>query len=134
MRPVRARLLLTSVAVVLGTAGCGLVPSLGDADKGGVVVEDDGTAPASDALVAMSCGDPKDGTVTVTGVLSNAGKRAARYQVTAFADVADGQQRTGRVAVVGPVAGGGTADFSVEGVPVTGAEPQCRAQVVKLPE
>ena len=130
----RARPLLVT-ALLLGTAGCGLVP--GDLGGGG----DDGSAPRAEeaqpvpeALVRMACGEPQSGVVKVTGVLSNAGEKAARYEVTAFADVPDGAQRQARTVVVGPVAGGGTAEFTVDGVPTTVAQPECRAQVLRLPE
>ena len=128
------RPLLLAAVLALGTAGCGLVPGdLGGGDDTPVTPADQ-ASPVPEALVSMTCGAPESGVVVVHGVLSNAGSKAARYQVTAFADVADGQSRGSRVVTVGPVAGGATAEFTVEGVPTTVAQPECRAQVLKLPE
>ncbi len=131
----RVRPVLAAAVLAVVTAGCGVVPSVGDlggGDEPETVQEDEGTL-VPEALVGLTCDGAEGGSVTVSGVLSNAGKRAARYQVTAYADVADGQPRQGRVAVVGPVPGGGTADFAVEGVPAAGDAPECRVQVLKLP-
>jgi hypothetical protein len=128
------RPLLLAAAVALATSACALVPGdLGGGDDTTIERAEEAT-PVPEALVRMSCSAPQAGAVTVSGVLSNAGTKAARYQVVAYADVPDGQERQARVAVVGPVAGESTAEFSVQGVPTTVAQPQCRAQVLRLPE
>lgn len=128
------RPLLLAAAVALTTTGCALVPGdLGGGDDTTVKPVEAAT-PVPEALVRMACTAPKDGVVTISGMLGNTGTKAARFQVVAYADVPDGQERQARVVVVGPVAGESTAEFSVQGVPTTVAQPQCRAQVLRLPE
>lgn len=123
------------MVVLLALAACG-----GEAEEPEPTAEPTATAggdplpegtPAPEALSGLRCAQ-KDGKWTVSGVIANAGKEAASYQVTAYVGVRDGQPHEGRTMQLASIQPGGSIPFSLEDVTQQGDDGTCHVHVLQL--
>jgi hypothetical protein len=128
----RAIVVAAALSTVLTLTACGgkSEPESGKADKP-ETTETSTVAPASDALVRVSCvpDSQGEGVWSATGTLKNRTKRVQSYDVIVQVGPANGQESTAVVERVSKVAAGKSAEFTVTGIqPATPTGP-CHIQV-----
>lgn len=123
------RLVVTACAVLVLAAGCG---------GGGDESSDEPTASptptttaAPEALSGLQCADAGDGTLTVTGVITNSGDEPADYTVAVYVGPADGAERRATEQVLESVQPDGSTPVEITGVAPQGDPATCHVRVLR---
>lgn len=123
------RLVVITCTVLALAAGCG---------GGGDDAEDEPTAAptptttaAPEALSGLQCADAGDGTLTVTGVITNAGDEPADYTIAVYVGPADGTERPATETVLEAVQPDGSAPLEITGVSPQGDPATCHVRVLR---
>lgn len=89
--------------------------------------------PVPEALSRFRCDPDGTGTFTATGVVANSAKAAVTFQVTVYVGEPSGDPQAAATKEVPKVAGGGSAEFSIEKIPAPAEGGTCHVQVITTP-
>ncbi len=89
--------------------------------------------PVPEALSRFRCDPDGTGTYTATGVVANQAKAAVTFQVTVYVGQPSGAPQAATTKQVPKVAGGGSAEFSIEKIPASAEGGTCHVQVITTP-